>query len=165
MGTEPDKGLELTNSEIMTWAKVRRFTNWATQALLGQLFKMRYSYQVSVRERSEQLTLFYKSARVTRISSRIFGSMTLVVKFLSLLTVPRIHTHHCVWQPDSRPPTGIHIFCFFRWWEMDNKLQIWWYFNNLYIPNFRQCRYLESIYHIYQNTPVGRTDLGLSVVH
>ena len=29
--TEPDVGLELTNHEIMTWAEVRRLTNWATQ--------------------------------------------------------------------------------------------------------------------------------------
>ena len=27
-----DMGLELTNCEIMTWAEVRRLTNWATQA-------------------------------------------------------------------------------------------------------------------------------------
>ena len=29
---EPDTGLELTNHEIMTWAKVRHLTDWATQA-------------------------------------------------------------------------------------------------------------------------------------
>ena len=29
---EPDVELELTNHEIMTWAKVGRLTNWATQA-------------------------------------------------------------------------------------------------------------------------------------
>ena len=31
VSTEPDAGLELTNREIMTWAKVGRLTNWATQ--------------------------------------------------------------------------------------------------------------------------------------
>ena len=36
--TEPDVGLELTNLEIMTWVEVRRFTDWATQALLFLIF-------------------------------------------------------------------------------------------------------------------------------
>ena len=38
VSTEPDVGLELTNYEIMTWAKVRHLTNWATQAPLLSLF-------------------------------------------------------------------------------------------------------------------------------
>ena len=33
VSTEPHVGLELTNCEIMTWAKVRRLTDWATQVL------------------------------------------------------------------------------------------------------------------------------------
>ena len=32
VSTEPNVGLELVNWEIMTWAEVRRLTNWATQA-------------------------------------------------------------------------------------------------------------------------------------
>ena len=32
VSTELDVGLELMNWEIMTWAKVRRSTDWATQA-------------------------------------------------------------------------------------------------------------------------------------
>ena len=28
---EPDVGLELTSHEIMTWAEIRRLTDWATQ--------------------------------------------------------------------------------------------------------------------------------------
>ena len=32
---EPDAGLELTDREIVTWAKVGRLTDWATQAPLG----------------------------------------------------------------------------------------------------------------------------------
>ena len=32
--TEPDAGLELTDCEIMTWAKVGRSTDWATQVPL-----------------------------------------------------------------------------------------------------------------------------------
>ena len=31
VSTKPDKGLELTNREIMTWAEVWRLTEWATQ--------------------------------------------------------------------------------------------------------------------------------------
>ena len=31
VGTEPDVGLELTDSKIVTWAEVRRSTNWATK--------------------------------------------------------------------------------------------------------------------------------------
>ena len=31
VSTEADAGLELTNREIMTWAEVGRFTDWATQ--------------------------------------------------------------------------------------------------------------------------------------
>ena len=36
--TEPNAGLELTDREIMTWAKVSRLTNWATQAPQNNLF-------------------------------------------------------------------------------------------------------------------------------
>ena len=32
VSTEPDSGLKPTDREIMTWAEVRRSTNWATQA-------------------------------------------------------------------------------------------------------------------------------------
>ena len=38
VSTEPDVGLEPTNCEIMTWAGVRRLTNWATQVLPSELF-------------------------------------------------------------------------------------------------------------------------------
>ena len=31
VSTEPNVELELTDCEIMTWAEVRRLTNWATQ--------------------------------------------------------------------------------------------------------------------------------------
>ena len=31
---EPDRGLELTNREIMTWAEAVRLTSWATQVPL-----------------------------------------------------------------------------------------------------------------------------------
>ena len=31
VSTEPEAGLELTNREIMTWAKVGRLTDWATK--------------------------------------------------------------------------------------------------------------------------------------
>ena len=31
VNTEPDAGLELRNREIMTWDKVGRLTDWATQ--------------------------------------------------------------------------------------------------------------------------------------
>ena len=34
VSTEPDTWLELTDREIMTWAKVGRSSNWATQAPL-----------------------------------------------------------------------------------------------------------------------------------
>ena len=33
--TEPDAGLELMNSEIVTWAEVGRSTDWATQVPPG----------------------------------------------------------------------------------------------------------------------------------
>ena len=39
VSTEPDAGLELMNHEIMTWAKVRRSTDWATQAPLEKILK------------------------------------------------------------------------------------------------------------------------------
>ena len=32
VSAKPDAGLELTNNEIMTWAKVGHLTDWATQA-------------------------------------------------------------------------------------------------------------------------------------
>ena len=34
VSTEPDAGLELTDREIMTWAKVGRLTDWAIQVPL-----------------------------------------------------------------------------------------------------------------------------------
>ena len=34
VNTQPNTGLEPTNHEIMTWAKVGRLINWATQAHL-----------------------------------------------------------------------------------------------------------------------------------
>ena len=37
VSTEPDAGLELTDREIMTWAKVSRLTDWATQAPQGTI--------------------------------------------------------------------------------------------------------------------------------
>ena len=42
VSTEPDTALETTNCEIMTWAKVRHSTDWATQAPLFFLFKTFY---------------------------------------------------------------------------------------------------------------------------
>ena len=38
VSTEPDPGLKLMNHEIMTWAKVGRLSDWATQAPLGSFF-------------------------------------------------------------------------------------------------------------------------------
>ena len=35
-----DVGLELMNHEIMTWTKVRRLTDWATQAPLNSFFNV-----------------------------------------------------------------------------------------------------------------------------
>ena len=32
VSTEPDAGLQLTDCEIMTWAEVGHWTDWATQA-------------------------------------------------------------------------------------------------------------------------------------
>ena len=37
VSTEPDVGLEPTNSGIMTWAKVRRLTEWTTQVPLDYI--------------------------------------------------------------------------------------------------------------------------------
>ena len=34
VSTEPNTGLQLKNCDIMTWAKVGRLTDWATQAAL-----------------------------------------------------------------------------------------------------------------------------------
>ena len=38
VSTDPNVGLKLTNHEIMTWAKVRRSTHWATQEPPGSFF-------------------------------------------------------------------------------------------------------------------------------
>ena len=50
---EPDVGLELTNCEIMTWAKVRHLTDWATQ--VPHLFLSLKVY-LFLRERERQST-------------------------------------------------------------------------------------------------------------
>ena len=41
VSTEPDAGLEPTNRDIMTWAKVGHSSDWATQVPPGELFKRR----------------------------------------------------------------------------------------------------------------------------
>ena len=38
VSTEPDTGPKPTNCDIMTWAKARRLTDWATQAPLQYYF-------------------------------------------------------------------------------------------------------------------------------
>ena len=40
VSTEPDTGLKLQNCKIMTWAKVERLTDWATQVPLFKKFLM-----------------------------------------------------------------------------------------------------------------------------
>ena len=40
VSTDPDTGLELVNWEIMTWAKVRCSTDWATQVPLNVLIML-----------------------------------------------------------------------------------------------------------------------------
>ena len=45
VSSEPNAGLELTDREIVTWAEVRRLTNWATQTpLLLQIFNKTNGY-------------------------------------------------------------------------------------------------------------------------
>ena len=43
VSTEPDVGLELTSCEIMTWAEVRRSTDWTTRAPL-KMFILRENF-------------------------------------------------------------------------------------------------------------------------
>ena len=43
---ELNAGLELTNQEIMTWAKVRRLTDWATQAPQEIAFRKEFYPQI-----------------------------------------------------------------------------------------------------------------------
>ena len=45
VSTEPDAGLELTDSEIVTWAEVGRLTGWATQAPLSLPFSTAGRFQ------------------------------------------------------------------------------------------------------------------------
>ena len=45
VSTEPDAGLELTDREIMTWAKVGRSTDWATQAPLKYFKNIQFQYE------------------------------------------------------------------------------------------------------------------------
>ena len=47
LAAEPNVGLELTNREIMTWAEVGCFTNWATQAHQPFLFSYLWFLYVS----------------------------------------------------------------------------------------------------------------------
>ena len=49
VSTEPDAGLEPMDRKIMTWAKVRRSTDWATQAPLGLQFQRRCSEEALLR--------------------------------------------------------------------------------------------------------------------
>ena len=42
VSTEPDAGLELTNQELMAWAKVRHLTDWAPQVLLDMKWLLTY---------------------------------------------------------------------------------------------------------------------------
>ena len=51
VSTQPNVGLEPTNHEIMTWAEVRRSTDWATQASL----KIFFLFILRGREREHKL--------------------------------------------------------------------------------------------------------------
>ena len=44
VSTEPDVGLDAMNCEIVTWAKVRRSTDWATQAPLDCTFLVQINW-------------------------------------------------------------------------------------------------------------------------
>lgn len=46
VSTEPDAGLELTHREIMTWAEVQPFSDWATQA--PPHLRFRTSHQIMI---------------------------------------------------------------------------------------------------------------------
>ena len=57
VSTEPDAGLESTNLEIMTWAKVGRLTKWAIQVPLS-LFCYNSQILCYVAKFSQWLLLF-----------------------------------------------------------------------------------------------------------
>ena len=42
VSTEPNLGLKLMNSEIMTWATLGRLTNWTTQVSLNKAALKKY---------------------------------------------------------------------------------------------------------------------------
>ena len=46
VSTEPDVGLKSMNHEIMTWAKFRHLTDWATQAPQKDFLEASQKYQV-----------------------------------------------------------------------------------------------------------------------
>ena len=72
VSTEPSAGLKLTNCEIMTWAKVRCSTDWATQASQINLFLV--------------LALL-PSTRVPWLLLLLIASLSLQPYFLPLLKV------------------------------------------------------------------------------
>ena len=48
VSTEPDMGLEPTNDEIMTWAKVGQLTDWATQVPLDFIKNFKFFYNIYI---------------------------------------------------------------------------------------------------------------------
>ena len=52
---EPNVGLELTDREIVTWAEVGRFTDWATQAPPN--FSLSYAMIITIHSRVSLLHL------------------------------------------------------------------------------------------------------------
>ena len=78
VSTEPDAGLELTNREIMTWAKAGRLTDWATQAPQNfiDLKKTAFSFtEDSVNQwQTGEIGLELKSKHINRLRMRINGA-------------------------------------------------------------------------------------------
>ena len=60
---DPDVGFELTKREIMTWAKVRHLTDWATQSPQKQLFTLIQMWGTWVAQSVKCPTLGFSSGR------------------------------------------------------------------------------------------------------
>ena len=100
VSTEPNTRLELTNYEIMTWAKDRRLTDWVTQAPLSHF--VFWSNDDVTDEKQKILFMFWNRQIV--LQSRPSISSTLFIHLF----------HKYLWDANYGPDTASDTYVSFR---------------------------------------------------
>ena len=126
VSTEPKKGLELTNCEMMTWAEVRCLTHWATQVPhilstnVTELptwceFYMRFKWDNILKELSTKRSIWQALKRWWQcwqgwwqeewgyMLTRVFNTLFCNYRFLSHLSETEVHWKNSINLESSIP--------------------------------------------------------------